>query len=173
MERDYARAGRAAKRKGAVGENEVRDLLREYGYTGAHRNFMSGGAGGGDLADAIPDVHIEVKRTESVSMGAWRRQATAGARPTDLVLIVHRGGHQDWQATGELVDLHYLMQHLPMHPTIATTSPRGHFLAEHKLTTASRRPMVLHNLAGVTLATVLFEDWLKVWAPAPSMERAA
>lgn len=165
MERDFSRAGKAAKKKGASGELEVRDLLRQYGYTDARRNFASGGQGGADLVEAIPDVALEVKRTEVASFGNWWRQANRAAKPTDLVLIVHRGSLQPWQATGQLTDLHCLMQHLPVYPIIAKTSPRAVFLSEHRLTSTTRRPMVLHNQTGVTLATVLFEDFLTIWAP--------
>jgi hypothetical protein len=164
--RDFSRAGKAARRKGASFELEVRDVLREFGYLRTHRQFQSGGQGGGDLADSIPDTHLECKRTENLQLGAAYRQACAAARPSDTVLIVHRGSGQPIQATGLLVDLHSLMQHLPMHPVvIGTRSPRPVFIAEHRLTTVSRRPMVISSLLGKAMCTVLFADWLRMTAP--------
>lgn len=158
---DFSRRGKAAKRKGAAGELEVRDLLREHGFERAHRNFMSGGAGGGDLSDAIPDTHLEVKRTESLQLATAWRQACAGARPTDLVLIVHRGSNQPWQATGLLSELYRLLGWMPLAPVvIGSRSPRPVFLAEHRLTLSTRRPCVVHQTAGEAMMTVLFEDFL-------------
>ena len=164
MERDYARAGRAAKRKGERGELEIRDLVRQYGYEHARRNFASGGQGGSDLIEAIPDCALEVKRTEMTPFGSWWRQANKAAKPTDLVLIVHRGSQQPWQATGRLTDLHSLMQHLPMAPRIVTTNPRATFMQEYREQRGTR-PMVLHRILSDVVCTVLFEDFLNVWAP--------
>lgn len=166
IERDYARAGKAARRKGANFELEIRDILREFGYDRAHRNWMSGGAGGGDLADAIPDVHLECKRTEQTPWSSWWKQANKDARPTDLVLVVHRGSQQPIQATGRLTDLHSMMQHLPVRPTIAPANVRAVVLQQAREIGAFR-PMVIHKIGGDVVATVLFLDWLKVWAPVP------
>lgn len=173
MTRDFSRAGKAARRKGAKGELEVRDILREFGYADVRRNWMSGGAGGSDLIEAIPDVAIEVKRTESTPFAVWWRQANKAAKSSDMVLIVHRGHSQPWQATGLLTDLHMMMQHLPMWPVIASSNPRAVFMLQHKVLTVSRRPMVLHRVLGEVLATVLFEDWLAVTAPVRPEELAA
>lgn len=170
VDRDFARAGKAARRKGANFELEVRDVLREYGYDRAHRNWLSGGAGGGDLADAIPDVHLECKRTEQTPWASWWKQANSDARPTDLVLVVHRGSSQPIQATGRLTDLHLLMQHLPMLPALATSNVRAVFLQQAREIGAFH-PMVIHKVRGDVVATVLFEDFLTMWAPVP--ERAA
>ncbi|MDE2103214.1 MAG: hypothetical protein KGL39_38565 [Patescibacteria group bacterium] len=172
VERDFARAGRAAKRKGERGELEIRDMLREFGYTDARRNFASGGQGGSDLIEAIPDVALEVKRAEAPQFGAWWRQANRAAKPTDLVLVVHRGSNQPWQATGRLTDLHSLMQHMPMRPVIVSSNPRATFMHQYRDASLTARPMVLHRILSDVVATVLFVDFLKVWAPV-STEQAA
>lgn len=164
MQRDFSRAGRAAKRKGERGELEIRDLLRKYGFENARRNFASGGQGGADLIEAIPDVAIEVKRTETTPFGSWWRQANKAAKPTDLVLIVHRGSQQPWQATGLLTDLHTLMQHLPMKPKLVTTHPRATFMQEYRERVGGH-PLVIHRILSDVVVTVLFEDFLRVWAP--------
>lgn len=168
MTRDFSRAGKAARRKGAEFELEVRDMLRAHGYNRAHRNFQSGGQGGADLADAIPDVHLECKRTETLQLASAWRQACAGARPTDLVLIVHRGSNQPAQATGLLTELYRDgLLCLPFAPkSIGPKSPRPEFLAENRLTTTTRRPMVVHQCVGVAMVTVLFADLLEAWTAA-------
>lgn len=165
MQRDYARAGRASKRKGERGELEIRDLLRQYGYTDARRNFASGGQGGSDLIEAIPDVALEVKRTESTPFGSWWRQANKAAKPSDMVLIVHRGSQQPWQATGRLVDLHSLMQHMVIRPVIVSAAPRATFLQTWRQCVGSEHPMVLHRILSDVVVTVLFEDFLATWGP--------
>lgn len=157
---DFARRGKAAKRKGENGELEVRDLLREYGFVTAHRNFQSGGQGGGDLADAIPDVHIEVKRTERLALGPYWRQACRDARPTDLVLLVHRGNFQPWQATGALTDLAPMFAAMPSCPqVVGQASPRATFLSLCRETNPTF-PCVVHQTVGTALMTVLFTDFL-------------
>ena len=161
---DYSRRGRAAKRKGDSFELEVRDVLRAHGYTGAHRNFQSGGQGGGDLADAIPDVHIEAKRHERVALPQWWRQACADARPTDSVWVVHRGNQQPLMVTLLLTDL------VPLNPSRlaprvvgAAVSVRSEFMQAFKARSSSSRPAVVHPVAGFAMVTVLLEDLLGWW----------
>ena len=161
---DYSRRGRAAKRKGDSFELEVRDVLRAHGYTGAHRNFQSGGQGGGDLADAIPDVHIEAKRHERVALPQWWRQACADARPTDSVWVVHRGNQQPLMVTLLLTDL------VPLNPSQlaprvvgAAVSVRSEFMQAFKARSSSSRPAVVHPVAGFAMVTVLLEDLLGWW----------
>lgn len=159
---DHSRAGKRAKRRGERGELEIRDLLREAGYTNSHRNFQSGGQGGGDLADAISDVHLEVKYCETVRLSSWWRQANQGARPTDSVWIVHRGNGQPWQATLLLTDLLGLTVG-PIAPRCVSIHVRAEFIADHKDTTSTCRPMIVHQQGSACLATVLFEDLLGWW----------
>ena len=161
---DYARRGKASKRKGENGEREVQAILREHGYATAHRNLGSGSAGGGDLADAIPDVHIEAKRHERVALPQWWRQACADARPTDSVWVVHRGNQQPLMVTLLLTDL------VPLNPSRlaprvvgAAVSVRSEFMQAFKARSSSSRPAVVHPVAGFAMVTVLLEDLLGWW----------
>lgn len=157
---DYARRGKAARRKGAAGELEIRDVLRKYGFVHAHRNFMSGGAGGADLADAIPDCHLEVKRCERVELPSWWRQARRGSRPTDLVVVAHRGSMQPWMATLPLTDALEVLRCFPFDPkVIAKANPRAEFMASYRLP-GPTHACVIHPVEGVAMATVPFEDFV-------------
>lgn len=158
---DQQRAGRRSKRRGQNGELEVRDLVRAHGWGDATRTFMSGGQGGGDVG-GIPDVHLEVKFVERLDLpGAWR-QANASARPTDLIVIVHRCNFQPWIATLRLTDL---MSH--PHPGLGwqpmVIGPRASLRAEfHNLARTNPHPLVVHQVAAEAMASVLFEDLLKL-----------
>lgn len=161
---DYARRGKASKRKGENGEREVQAILREHGYATAHRNLGSGSAGGGDLVEAIPDVHIEAKRVETCSLPAWWRQANAAARPTDSVWIVHRASQQPWMCSLKLAEL------VPVNPPNVVfrvigprDSVRSEFMQAFKARSSSSRPAVVHPVAGFAMVTVLLEDLLGWW----------
>lgn len=159
---DMSRRGRRSKRKGADGENEVRDLIREHGWEGAHRNFMSGAAGGGDLADALPDWHIEAKRVEMLELHKAWRQADEGKRPTDSILVVHRGNNQPWLATVLLTDLIGL-DPFGWSPLVVTPrqSLRAEFLARLR---NHAHPLAVSTVAEETCATVLLTDLLSLLA---------
>ena len=81
--------GRGARTKGGAYEREIVELAQRAGFKEARRNFMSGGAGGGDLT-GIPNVHVECKRRETVKVWEWLAQAEADARPTDLAIVAFR-----------------------------------------------------------------------------------
>lgn len=82
--------------KGSRGELAVREILRDHGYTSTRRNFQSGGQGGGDLIEAIPGVHVEVKHQETTKIWEWIAQANADARPTDIPAVIFRRNRSGW-----------------------------------------------------------------------------
>jgi hypothetical protein len=91
--------------KGNGGEREVIDILKAHGWTGARRNFQSGGQGGGDITGGPGDVNIEVKRQERCSIWAWIEQSEGDARPTDVPLVVFRRNRSNWYACLPLEEL--------------------------------------------------------------------
>lgn len=158
---DYSRRGKASKRKGANGENEVRDLLREYGWDTAHRNLQSGGQGGGDLVEAIDGWHIECKRVEKLSLSVAWRQADEAKRPTESVLLAHRGNWHDWMATVLLREFFGMPPFVDWQSVAigSRASVRGEFLGHAK---RNESPMVISSLsaAGECVATVWLRDLL-------------
>ena len=162
---DYSRRGKASKRKGATGEREVLALIRELGGDTAHRNTLSGGLGGGDLSDLpvwLADIHVEIKRVERLDLsGAWR-QADAAKRPTESILVAHRGNSQPWLGTMLLTDVIALG---PFHWSPVVVSPRQSVRAEFMARLrVHAHPLVVHQVAGECVATGLLGDVLELLA---------
>jgi Holliday junction resolvase len=89
--------GLKSKTKGKVGEREVAELLREFGFT-ARRGQQF--AGGGDSPDVVSDLegfHIEVKRTgKQTDIFAALEQAKRDRKPGEDALVFHRKNNKDW-----------------------------------------------------------------------------
>ena len=96
--------------KGNRAEREIIDLLHAHGWTGARRNFQSGGQGGGDIIGGPGDVHVEVKHRERCSIWDWIDQAHSEARPTDLPLVAFRRNRSAWMACVPLDELLELLK---------------------------------------------------------------
>ena len=91
-------------KKGKVGEREVAALLREHGFTARRGQQFSGGGDSPDVVHSIPNVHIEVKRTETLSLYKAMEQARedcAGKVP----VILHRRNGKEWLAILPASDL--------------------------------------------------------------------
>ena len=97
-------SGKSSQRKGADGERELAELLREHGY-----DIRRGGSlSFGEVPDlmGLPGIHIEVKRVERLNVGEAMAQAIRDAdrfhdgAPT----LFHRRNRQPWLVTMRLVD---------------------------------------------------------------------
>lgn len=66
-----------SRAKGARGEREFRDLLREQGFLKAHRGQQFCGLSGNAdvVCPELPTIHFEVKRTERGNPYDWMAQA--------------------------------------------------------------------------------------------------
>lgn len=93
---------RSSRQKGARGEREVRDLLREYGFAAERGAGVRRGAN--DVIHNIPNTHIEVKRCERIDMPGWRRQAMGDAHGATPV-VVYRRSNEPWWADLPFEDL--------------------------------------------------------------------
>lgn len=91
--------------KGNRAEREVIDILKAHGWTGAYRNFMSGGYGGADILNGPAGCSIEVKRQERCSIWSWLEQCEQAAKPTDIPLVVFRRSRSQWYACLPLEEL--------------------------------------------------------------------
>ncbi len=94
--------GKPSRDKGKVGEREAAAELRRMGFTDARRGVQY--QGGPDSPDVvgIPFVHIEVKRTEQLSLYTALAQAQTEADPGDVPLLLHRRNGKRWLAIVEL-----------------------------------------------------------------------
>lgn len=72
------------------------------GFTDARRGVQyQGGPDSPDIT-GIPGVHIEVKRTESLSLYKALEQAQQEADPCEIPLLLHRRSGKRWLAVVEL-----------------------------------------------------------------------
>lgn len=96
--------------KGNRAEREIIDILRAHGWTGARRNFQSGGQGGGDIIGGPEDCNVEVKHQERCTIWDWLAQSEADARPTQTPLVFFRRNRSGWYACLPLEDLLELLK---------------------------------------------------------------
>lgn len=89
--------------KGATGERELRDELeRLFGVT-CERTAQRCGKGGTADVRGLDGVHVECKRTESLSVYAAMEQAVADSQGTgDVPVVFHRRSRKKWLAIVEL-----------------------------------------------------------------------
>lgn len=96
--------------KGNRAEREVIDMLHERGWTGAYRNFQSGGQGGGDVIGGPVGCHLEVKHRERAAIWEWIGQAESECRPTDVPVVIFRRNRCGWYACLPADELLALLQ---------------------------------------------------------------
>ena len=87
-----------SNRKGKVGELEVAALLREHGFEARRGQQYSGGPGSPDVVHSIPNVHLEVKRTEALSLYPALQQARDDAGDGEVPVVFHRRSRHEWVA---------------------------------------------------------------------------
>lgn len=103
--KDASARGRAAKNKGKVGEREAAELLKRYGFTARRAQQFAGGATSQDLAHDLDGFHIEVKRTETLSVYEAMAQARRDAKVGSAPLVLHRRSGKEWLAVMRAEDL--------------------------------------------------------------------
>mgnify|MGYP000970312280 CR=1 FL=1 len=84
-----------SRRKGVVGEQELASKLRGYGYDCRRGQQFSGANGDADVV-GLPGVHLEVKRTERLSLYDALAQAISDAREGEIPVVAHRKNNADW-----------------------------------------------------------------------------
>lgn len=87
------------RRKGANAEREVVRLLRAHGWPEAKRTSDGASQGQrGDIAGGPLDVHLEVRRRETINIWACLAQAERDARDDHLPVVVFRRSRSRWYA---------------------------------------------------------------------------
>ena len=96
--------GRSSQRKGADGERELADRLREYGYTIERGGSFSFGEAP-DLV-GLPGIHIECKRVERLNIAEAMQQAVRDSErfQDGMPVLFHRRNRQPWLVTLRLAD---------------------------------------------------------------------
>lgn len=89
--------------KGAKGERELANILKEYGYDTRRGQQFCGIHGNADI-EGLPDIHIECKRVEKLNLDKAMEQSKRDAREGEIPTVFHRKNRQDWQVTLSLED---------------------------------------------------------------------
>lgn len=88
-----------SRAKGARGEREVRDVLREHGFTARRgQQFAGGGESPDVICTDLPWLHIESKLVENLNISkamAQSRRDASGKVPT----VWHRKSNETWLVT--------------------------------------------------------------------------
>lgn len=93
-----------SRTKGKVGERELSKELKALYQLKARRGQQYNGLEGEDVV-GIPDVHIECKRVENLSIYPAMAQATKDAAAGSIPCVMHRRNHKGWLVTVKLADL--------------------------------------------------------------------
>ena len=93
-----------SKRKGANGEREIANILKDHGYD-CRRTAQYNGKEQGSLADVIglDGIHIEVKRVERINIDMCMEQAIRDCQD-DIPTVWHRRNNKPWYVTMRLED---------------------------------------------------------------------
>lgn len=87
-----------SRAKGAAGEREWAQFLRDHGYEARRGQQFKGGADSPDVVcDDLPRIHWEVKRTEALRLWDALAQAGREGRPFGKTPVVaHRANRREW-----------------------------------------------------------------------------
>jgi len=81
--------------------NQLANKLKEYGFVNAKRSQQYCGLGenSADITDALPNIHIECKRVESLNIIKAMEQAKNDANKGNFPTVFHRKNNQKWLVT--------------------------------------------------------------------------
>lgn len=83
------------RKKGARGEREVAQFLKDHGYAARRGQQYCGANGDADVV-GLDGIHIEVKRTEALRLWDAMEQAKSDAREGELPAVWHRKNGKRW-----------------------------------------------------------------------------
>ena len=105
--------GKASRDKGARGEREFANLLKELGYTSLRKGFTQCAPEGESDVECkeLPDWHFEVKRVNRLEI--WRALAQAegdAALKGRMPVVAFKRDRSDWYVTLKAEDLFRMLQ---------------------------------------------------------------
>lgn len=89
-----------SKSKGAKGERELANILKDYGYN-TRRGQQYNGLEGEDVV-GLDYIHIECKRVETLNLDKAMEQAKRDSKDYQMPTVFHRKNKQKWLVTMEL-----------------------------------------------------------------------
>lgn len=84
-----------SKQKGARGEREFSSFCKSQGYDTRRGQQYCGANGDADVV-GLPNIHIEVKRTERFSLYDALTQAQSDCKGEDIPIVAHRKNNCKW-----------------------------------------------------------------------------
>ena len=106
--------GKMSKDKGKVGEREVAELIRSYGFEARRGQQNRGGSDSPDVVHSIPNVYAEVKFRERFSLWAAVSKAQEEAKDTDTPVVFHRQKRKPWLVTMDAHDFLRILKKVPL-----------------------------------------------------------
>lgn len=99
--------GRKSRRKGANGEREARDAVRQHWHAAdCIRARQANGAYSSDVLYAAPQTHVEVKRLARIAALKALRQAERDAAAGDVpVVLMREDGDKEWTCMCRVSDV--------------------------------------------------------------------
>lgn len=98
-----------SRQKGAVGEREIANILKGYGYDTRRGQQFSGLQGDADVV-GLPGIHLEIKRVEKLNLHNAMEQSKRDAREGEVPVVIHRRNREEWLVTCRLDDFMNLYQ---------------------------------------------------------------
>lgn len=92
-----------SRNKGAAGERELANILKEYGYETRRGQQYCGANGDADVV-GLPGIHIECKRVEKLNLYDAMEQSKSDAKDNETPVVMHRKNRKEWLVTMELSD---------------------------------------------------------------------
>lgn len=108
--------GAMSRRKGANAEREVAELLRSHGFQARRGQQFSGSPDSPDVVHDIDGIHLEVKRTERLSLYPAMEQAKRDRRAGDVPVVLTRQNGREWLAIMPASDLLTILRALYRRP---------------------------------------------------------
>jgi len=94
-----------SREKGKRGEREFARFLTDHGYQAHRGQQYHGGPDSPDVVCCGLPFHIEVKRSERLSLYPALNQATNEAPPGKIPIVAHRQNGKEWVCILEAGDL--------------------------------------------------------------------
>ena len=91
-----------SRAKGAKGERELANKLKEYGYN-CRRGQQFSGLEGEDVV-GLDYIHIECKRVEKLNIDEALKQSKRDSKKNQIPAVFHRKNNKKWKVTMELED---------------------------------------------------------------------
>jgi len=89
-----------SKQKGARGERELANKLKEYGFDCRRGQQYCGASGDADVI-GLPGIHIECKRVQRLNITDAMSQAIGDCKDK-IPVVMHRKNHEEWLVTMRL-----------------------------------------------------------------------